>query len=111
MGVLISGYLARTRLESDWNPTGIRLEFDWNRTGIGPECDARLIGGVCTDRVLPCHSAETSASVSGRATAQESRTYVPCIAPVAMALSVQHAAAHARTVVDTVDSAKCGLSP
>ena len=52
MGVLISGYLARTRLESDWNPTGIRLEFDWNRTGIGPECDARLIGGVCTDRVL-----------------------------------------------------------
>ena len=55
-GVLISGSLARIRLEfdwnRDWNRTGIGLEFDWNLTGIGPERDARLFGGVCTNRVL-----------------------------------------------------------
>ena len=54
-GVLISGSLARIRLEfdwnRDWNSTGIGLEFDWNSTGIGPERDARLFGGVCTNRV------------------------------------------------------------
>ena len=51
-GVLISGSLARIRLAFDWNSTGIRLEFDWNSTEIGPELDARLFGGVCTDRAL-----------------------------------------------------------